>query len=753
MKKNCFARLLVLYTAMVGRPAVADAGIGNWKNYTDMSNVVGIVSAGNAVWVGTSGGVLRYNPADTSFQKFTNSEGLTGNDVSAVGLDTHGSVWVGELSGEVDVYTPSTSSWKNISDIALSAQTQKMINAFFAHGDTIYICTAFGVSVFSVVKSEFSDTYSNMGSFVHPSVTCLTVLGGRIYVGTINGLAVSKLGVSNLAAPESWDSYSTPTPVSSITVCYGTVYAGSNSGVYEYENGSWQNLPGTPQTVIALVNIDSVLYVAGQNSVYTLSRANTVLPYSGAAPAVITCATSDSSTRLFTGFQEAGIGILKSGSSQWAQVIANGPAANVFYSIAVDENGAVWAASAGPGAHGYGRGFYSYDGNLWKNYNTSTMPQLKSNEIFNVAIGPNNSKWFGTWGKGCAVVNSAGNIVRVFDNSNPGFVGAGSAGYDVIGQAAVDAAGDMWMPNLGALDGNILWEMMPDSTWRSVQAPASTSFNHVLGVTIDRYGTKWLVNDLPGFESNITFHCVYYNETNAVSGLANDGWGEVQLSNGLASVEVTCVVQDKQGSLWLGSNFGISIIGDPSSPASQVSSVFLGAVEGQYINTIAVDPLNNKWVAMQSGVVVLSPDGTSLLAEYNVGNTNGKLVDNNVLSIAFDDRQGIVYFGTSKGLSSLQIPTTGTVEKMSTLEIGPNPFILPDQSSVTIKGLADNTTIKILNITGRLVKEFAAQGGGRAFWDGTDSRGNSVGSGVYIIVAWADNGNQVSTAKVAVLRR
>jgi len=156
---------------------------------------------------------------------------------------------------------------------------------------------------------------------------------------------------------------------------------------------------------------------------------------------------------------------------------------------------------------------------------------------------------------------------------------------------------------------------------------------------------------------------------------------------------------------------------------------------------------------MQSGVAVLSPDGTSLVAEYNVGNTNGKLVDNNVLSIAFDEKKGIVYFGTSKGLSSLEIPAIGTVEKMSTLEIGPNPFILPDQSSVTIKGLADNTTIKILTISGRLIKEFAAQGGGRAFWDGTDFRGNSVGSGVYIIVAFADNGNQVSTAKVAVLRR
>ena len=437
---------------------------------------------------------------------------------------------------------------------------------------------------------------------------------------------------------------------------------------------------------------------------------------------------------MFAGFQEAGIGILKSGTAQWAQNIPNSPASSFFPSVVVDDKGTVWSTSTGPGGHGNGKGFYSYNGSYWRNYNTVSAPQLKSNEFFNVSIGPNNSKWFGTWGSGVAVVDSAGNVVRVFDNTTPVLMERSADRYVIIGQIAFDAAGDVWVPILGSLDDYILWEMMPDSTWRSIRAPASTSFTHILGVTIDRYGTKWFVNDLPGFESNINFHCIYYNETNTVSGLANDGWGEIQSSSGLASVEVTCIVEDKQGSLWLGSNFGISIIGDPSSPTSQISSVFLGAVEGQYINTIAVDPLNNKWVAMQSGVVVLSPDGTSLLAEYNVGNTSGKLVDNNVLSIAFDEKQGIVYFGTAKGLSSLQIQAVGTVEKMAALEIGPNPFILPDQSSVTIKGLADNTTIKILTISGRLIKEFAAQGGGRAFWDGTDSRGNSVGSGVYIIV-------------------
>ncbi|MGA9405758.1 MAG: two-component regulator propeller domain-containing protein [Bacteroidota bacterium] len=758
MKKHCRTWLSVVCGGIVAVSAVASAEIGDWKNYTDMSNVVGLVGARNAVWVGTSGGILRFTPADSTFQKFTNSEGLTGNDVSAIGLDSYGSVWIGEMSGAIDVYSPSANSWKYITDITLSLQTQKMINAFNANGDSMYIATAFGVSVFSISKFEFSDTYGNFGAFSHPNVTCMTILNGTLYVGTSSGMAISKPGVLNLADPESWNSYTIPSAVTAVTVFQGNVYAGSNSGVYVYQNGSWQPLPGMRQPVTALVSIDSVLYVAGQNNIYTLSSANTILPYGEAAPATITCAASDSSKRLFIGLQEAGIGILNTGTSQWAQLIANGPASSIFFSVEVDENGTVWAASSGPGGKN-GTGFYSYDGTRWKNYNMATTPQLKTNEFFNVAIGPNNSKWIGAWGGpggvggGVAVVNSAGNIVRVFDNSDPGFVGTDPVTYVVTGNSAYDAAGNVWVPNFGSLNGYILWEMKPDSSWESIRSPASSSYNQVLGVTIDRNGTKWFVNTMPGFISTIIPHCVYYNETGAVSGLANDNWGEVTLADGLASTKVTCVAEDKEGSLWLGSDLGVTIIGDPADPTSQISIVYLGAVFGQFINTIAVDPLNNKWVAMQTGVIVLSPDGTSLIAQYNTANTNGKLVDNNVFSIAFDEKRGIAYFGTGKGLSSLEIPTIGTVEKMSTIQVGPNPFIIPDHPSVAIMGLADNTTIKILNVTGALVKEFAAQGGGRAFWDGTDSRGNSVGSGVYIIVAYADNGNQVATAKVAVLRR
>ncbi len=63
-----------------------------------------------------------------------------------------------------------------------------------------------------------------------------------------------------------------------------------------------------------------------------------------------------------------------------------------------------------------------------------------------------------------------------------------------------------------------------------------------------------------------------------------------------------------------------------------------------------------------------------------------------------------------------------------------------------------NSSVKIITIYGKLVKEFSSPGGRVAFWDGTDTNGNLVGSGVYIVVAY-DQNNNVVTGKIAVLRQ
>jgi len=142
-----------------------------------------------------------------------------------------------------------------------------------------------------------------------------------------------------------------------------------------------------------------------------------------------------------------------------------------------------------------------------------------------------------------------------------------------------------------------------------------------------------------------------------------------------------------------------------------------------------------------------------LLQSYTVASTNKRLLSNDVRTIDIDENHGVAYFGTEQGLSSLSIEAVQTNRSYSELEVGPNPFILPSDQPLVIRNLVANSTIKILTVSGSVVTQFDAQGGGRAFWNGRDKKGAFVSSGIYFIVAFAENGSQTVTGKVAVIRK
>ncbi len=148
----------------------------------------------------------------------------------------------------------------------------------------------------------------------------------------------------------------------------------------------------------------------------------------------------------------------------------------------------------------------------------------------------------------------------------------------------------------------------------------------------------------------------------------------------------------------------------------------------------------------------MNSDGSSLLAAFNT--TNSALLSNQIRSIAIDDNTGKVFVGTDAGLTSFNTAAIKPVDGFTKLFVYPSPFILQnDNNKLTIDGLVKDSEIKILTISGKLVKEFSSPGGRVAYWDGTDNKGSLVNSGVYIIVAYDSEGNNITTGKIAVLHK
>ncbi len=388
----------------------------------------------------------------------------------------------------------------------------------------------------------------------------------------------------------------------------------------------------------------------------------------------------------------------------------------------------------------------------------SNTPLLLNNDCFAVTVGPNNSKWISTWGEGIILVNDAGVPVRRFDYNYPGFVGVirsttpGIPSYTVPSRVGVDRSGNVWLAGLFSADRNkVLWRMKPDSTWQSFPgSPFSAQYAFMFSVVVDQNNTKWFSNALINRTESQTI--VYYNDERHIGGSV-DHWGTLTEADGATNQRVQSIVVDHEGDIWMGTGVGITIINEPLNPKQRISKVFDFSVRDLFINCIAVDPLNNKWIGTSRGVFVLSPDGTQSLRQYTVENTGGKLVDDNVFSIAVDGKNGKVYFGTDKGLSSLEIEAINAQPRFSAIELSPNPVYLPGQSVVEIRGLVDESTVKVMALNGKVIRQFPAQGGGRAFWDCKDGEGRYVASGVYLIVAHNRIGDQVLSSKVAVIRQ
>ena len=180
---------------------------------------------------------------------------------------------------------------------------------------------------------------------------------------------------------------------------------------------------------------------------------------------------------------------------------------------------------------------------------------------------------------------------------------------------------------------------------------------------------------------------------------------------------------------------------------------FLPQVSYTKGNRIKVDSQNNKWITTHQGVWVIEESMAFWPSAEGLHPDNSGLLSDIVYDVAFDNDRGLAYLATDKGISILQIPFAENPSKKQSMYISPNPFIIPDDDWVIIKNIPSGSIIKIMTITGSLIKEInLPPNESQAIWDGTNTRGDRVGTAVYLVSAHhPSERNKVS--KIAVIRK
>lgn len=738
--KKYFLFLFVLFSVI----NISSQPGGSWKIYTSLKDVKALSFYQDNIWAATSGGAFRYSPSDGSFTKYNRVNGFFGISLTAVSPDNFGNIWFGSSNGSVDFIPANSEKAQSIPDIYISDNINKQINSFELSGDTIIAAHDFGISIINTREQIFKDTYLKFGGLATNTKVNYAVKYDRIYAATNNGVILQKPGATNLLDNESWLVNTTADGLPSNTIFKvqffnGELIAATNQGLSRLSGTAWSNF-------IDAFNHLSITDICVKNdSLYIIENNKNLFVYANNILTQLYSYT-DFVNRIYSEgniYAATTEGIVKNINADAVTILPNGPKANLFISLTVDQSSTLWVAS---GSDRSGIGYYAMKDEVWTNYNIANTPSLPSNAYFINYTAPDNTVYFGNWGSGFLRIKN--NIPLVFTKDITGMQGISKdPNFVVVTSFATDSRNNLWVMNFGANDRKILTMFSPsDSSFKHFSVPvlASGYAQELFNLTIDPYDTKWF-----SIKEESRKDLYYFNENKTPDNPNDDVSGVLSEFDDISSIVV-----DKRGDVWVATNLGVYILSNTqsvfaSTPSVRRNSIF--TLRQQTVNCMLVDPLNQKWIGTNEGLLLVNSDGTSLLAAYDT--KNSPLLSNIIRSIAIDENTGRIYVGTDQGIISFETSSIKPKETFSDIFVYPSPFKLNGTDRrVTIDGLVKDSDIKILTITGKLIKQFSSPGGRIAYWDGKDNNGTEVSSGIYIIVAYDKEGNNVATGKIAVLK-
>ncbi len=353
-----------------------------------------------------------------------------------------------------------------------------------------------------------------------------------------------------------------------------------------------------------------------------------------------------------------------------------------------------------------------------------------------------------------------------YDTTNGVLDGMVGIGYTTVRHMAQDEQGNVWITMLeGKIRGNTLAVLVPDDPddrWVHFSREESgEKLNQIpTEIAFDSLGRVWIASeehtDVPS-PGGITV----LDYGGALENKLDDKW--YRPASRLASDDpntIWSMTFDHKGILWTLAPQGL--MGWVVEPGPRLRpftnyGYFLNEIPFSQGARVRVDAQNNKWISStRDGLWVLLDNTTFWPGVEGFNVSNSPLPSNEVLDIYLDDSEGLAYIATAKGISILRMPFRQDARDYAGLKIYPSPYHIPATAPLVIDGLRQGSEVKIFTVSGRLVRRLAAGDGNlqgyQAFWDGRNTDGEWVGSGVYLVAAYLAEGRS-GVGKVAVIRR
>lgn len=740
----------------------------SWEDLFSYNDIKDFYNSDTHLVALSNNAIFIYDKNTHEYEKISSINGLVGETTSSFYYDIDmGAVVIGYENGIVEIInTDRTITLKpDIKNFGIIGS--KRINHINAYGSNYFISTAFGIVLLDKDTKDFKDTlYIGDGSS-EVIVNETTILNDFIYAVTNNGIFYADVNNPFLNDFNNWTQFDSR-DFTNILAFNNELYVTFNETLYHY-NGtdSLNNINMQPTAIRDITSVDGT-FVLSINNIVKIYNDEIVLQQN----------INESSTSYTFDTRTAQVyentlyiatkrhGILKSALSDttdFQEIHPEGPVSNNPFSITA-QDGDLWVVYGGynesyvPISSYLGASHYNENG--WVNIPYNTTTGIPTANLVHTTIDPrhDNRVYLSSYGSGLFLIENNEYVMHWDDTNSPLQEIHPIHSPIRVSGTTLDSEGNLWVTNVGPF--SILKKYNTNTgNWTSYN-PDSNQYG-LNNIIIDKSDNKWIGTTGAVGEG---IGCIVINKNASKDAVFNT-------NTGLPHDNVRAIAVDKNNRIWLGTRAGLVTFNssdsffDTSFTAKPIvlaygddddyGEALLGV---QTINTICVDGADNKWFGTLEGVLQTNSSGTQTLSTFNT--TNSPLPSNNIIGIQFDEKTGVIYFATSKGIVAFDSKISPYGEHLESAYAYPNPA-RSYHEYVSIDGrngshLPNGTNVKILDMAGKLVyetnvKEGQENFGGKVVWDKTNLAGTKVASGVYIVLLTIKDASETAMTKIAII--
>ena len=756
--------LLPFYKAQARIP------VGTWRAHPAYNNATQAVSAFGYVFVLSEGALYFFDPADDGLYTIDKTGGLADTDIASIGYcKPEKAILLVYSNGNIDLIYSNETIY-NFTDLKNNNTGSVTVNELKIEGNIAYISTNIGLVVFDVKRREIKNTY-RLDSPVNTSV----IINDSLFCGTDAGIYLG-LTSSNLLDIANWSLFKN-VKVRDLFCFDGHLSGRSNdNSVFTISKSD-----GAASTI--LNNVDGLSFTDNRLVLIQDTVVNIYSTYSDFSKYTFSYHVNDviidgNEWWLCQGFY----GLCKYRNSDdvlvctSAGIKPNSPRRNWFHSVSWPEPGKLLVVG---GCHNYSGIYYPgtvmiYENDRWRSLDEDIksktgLDYVNLTEAAQDPLDPDHI-FVGSTGQGLYEFKS-GKFVKLHSWNNSGLTSILNENlfyknnYVRVSALQYDNQGNLWMANNET--DTIIKVMEPDGKWFGLYYSEMAGLPTYKQIRFDNKGRLW-INSSRGIKPGI--FCIDLkgtpkDDSDDVIKYSGNVWTN-QDGTTEEIYDVYFYDFDLDGQMWIGTNRGIFVLRDPDLFLTDSNPVFerikiarndySGLADylfsGVMTTAIYIDQGNRKWIGtLDDGVFLLSADGTETLEHFTVNNS--PLPSNNILSITEDGQNGSLFFGTSLGMVEYGGQARDPEESLSesNILVYPNP-VKPDfDGYVTVTGLTEWSTIRILSNSGRLVHQGTSNGGSYS-WNLTDMNGNRVSSGVYHAIITNQENNKSESVSITIIR-